>query len=134
MPRRHGKDGRLYVALTSGGTAEPVAFLNSWTINFTTDKEDVTAFGDTNKVKVAGLPDATGSYAGFWDSEAADLYTAATDGVARKFYLYPSRRLDQADFWSGEAYFDYSASASATGSVDVSGSFEASTDVTRGTG
>ena len=133
MPRRHGRDGRLYVALSSGGTAEPVAFLNSWSISFTTDKVDVTAFGDGNKVYVAGLPDASGDFAGFWDSESNDLYEAAQDGVARKFYLYPSRRLDEGDYYSGEAFFDFSVSGGVTDAVTVSGSWNAATTIERTT-
>lgn len=131
MARRHGRDGRIYVAISSGGTAEPIAFLNSWSINFTTDKVDVTAFGDSNKVYVAGLPDAQGDFAGFWDSDQSDLYTAAQDGVARKFYLYPSRRLDASDYYFGEAFFDFSVSGGVTDAVTVSGSWSASSAISR---
>ena len=131
MPRRHGKDGRMYVALTSGGTAEPVAFLSSWSINFTTDRVDVTAFGDTNKVYVAGLPDSQGDFSGFWDSDQADLYAAAQDGVARKFYLYPSRALDSSDYYFGEALFDFSVSGGVSDAVTVSGSWAASSAISR---
>ena len=131
MPRRHGRDGRVYVALTSGGTAEPIAFLSSWSINFTTDKVDVTAFGDSNKTYVAGLPDAQGDFSGFWDSDQNDLYEAAQDGVARKFYLYPSRRLDDSDYYFGEAFFDFSVSGGVSDAVTVSGSWSAASAVTK---
>ena len=121
----------MYVALTSGGTAEPIAFLSSWSINFTTDRVDVTAFGDSNKVYVAGLPDSQGDFAGFWDSDGADLYTAAQDGVARKFYLYPSRALDETDYYFGEALFDFSVSGGVSDAVTVSGSWAASSAISR---
>lgn len=129
MARKHGRNGRLYVAITSGGTAEPVAYLNSWDISFEVDNVEVTSFGDTNKVYVAGLPDASGSFAGFYDSESAQLYTAATDGVARKFYLYPDT--SDATYWSGEALFDFSVSSSVDGAVTVSGNWNASSAVTK---
>ena len=59
MARLHGRNGRVYLALASGGTAEPLAFQAKWSMNFSTDKAEVTALGDTNKVYVAGLPDAS---------------------------------------------------------------------------
>ena len=77
------------MALASGGTAEPVAFLTKWDINFSTDKIDQTAFGDLNKIYTAGLPDASGSFEGWYDDATVQTYTAATDGIARPFYLYP---------------------------------------------
>ena len=36
--------------LTSGGTAEPIAFTRSWSLNQVTDKVDITALGDVNHV------------------------------------------------------------------------------------
>lgn len=129
MARKHGRNGRLYVAITSGGTAQPVAFLNSWDISFEVDNVEVTSFGDTNKVYVAGLPDCSGSFAGFYDHASAQLYTAATDGVARKFYLYPD--VADAIYWSGEALFDFSVSSSVDGAVTVSGNWNAASAVTK---
>ena len=131
MARRHGKDGRLYVALTSGGTAEPIAFLNQWGFDRATDRVEVTAFGDGNKTYVAGLPDAQGTFSGFWDSAGNDLYAAASDGVARKFYLYPSRALDSGYYFSGEALFDFSMAGGVGDAVTVSGSWAATTNIVR---
>jgi hypothetical protein len=127
MARKHGRNGRLYVSITSAGAAEPVAFLNSWDISFGVDNVDVTAFGDTNHVYVAGLPDASGSFSGFYDSTSAQLYTAATDGVARKFYLYPDTAA--ATYWYGEALFDFSVSSSVDGAVTVSGDWNAASSI-----
>lgn len=129
--RVHGRNGRLYVALSSGGTAEPIAFLNSWSVQFTTDKVDVTSFGDTNKTYVAGLPDSTGDYAGFWDTDQNDLYQAAQDGVARKFYLYPDRANNNTDYYFGTAFFDFGVSAQVDGAVTISGGFSAASSVLR---
>lgn len=124
MARIHGRNGRLYANVTSGGTAEPIAFLNNWSISFATDKSEVTAFGDTTKVYLSGLPDASGSVSGFYDDATNQMYTAATDGVARKFYLYPS--LDTpGQYWFGTALLDFSADGSTDGPVTVSGSWSA---------
>ena len=130
MARLHGRNGRLYVNITSGGTAEPIAFLNNWDIQFAVDNAEVTAFGDINKVYVAGLPDASGSFSGFYDDATAQVYTAAADGVARKFYLYPTTSAT-GQYWFGTALFDFSVSSSVDGAITISGDFQAASAVTK---
>ena len=130
MARIAGRNGRAYMSLTSGGTAEPVAFLNSWSLNFTSERFDVTSFGDTGKAYVAGLPDATGDLAGFYDDASAQMYTAAVDGVARKFYLYPSTNLNTQYFF-GTVFADMSIDGSVDGPVSISGSWSAATPITK---
>jgi len=132
MSRLAGRNGRLYAGIGSAGTAEPIAFLSKWSLKFTTDKYDVTAFGDTTKVYVAGLPDCQGDYSGFYDNATAQLYTAATDGVARKFYLYPDIVGNPAaNYWFGTAIFDFSVDGDLGGSVNISGSFAGASAVTK---
>ena len=88
MARIHGRNGIVYMGIaTSAALATPVAFLSDWTISFTVDKQDVTAMGDTNKIYVAGLPDASGDFSGFYDDATAQTYTASVDGLPRNFYL-----------------------------------------------
>lgn len=126
MAKLAGRNGGLYMALTSGGTAEAVAYLNKWSVNFQTDKLDVTAFGDTTKTYVAGLPDFAGSYGGWYDNATVQMYTAATDGVARKFYLYPDRTVTTS-YWFGTAFFDFSIDVGVESAVSITGSFNAAT-------
>lgn len=126
MARIAGRAGRLYMNLTSGGTAEPVTYLNKWSLNFATDKVEVTAFGDASKQYVGGLPDASGDYAGWYDTATVQMYTAAVDGVARKFYLYPDNGL-VTQYWFGTGIFDFNVDASVDGAVAIAGSFAAST-------
>jgi hypothetical protein len=52
-------------------------------------------------------------------------YTAALDGLPRKFYLYPNTNLNTQYFW-GEILPDFNVSATVTGSVDISASWNAS--------
>ena len=130
MARIAGRNGRLYANITSGGTAEPIAFLNNWSLSFTTDNIEVTAFGDSHKTYVSSLPDVSGSFAGFYDDATAQTYTAATDGVARKFYLYPDNT-STGKYWFGTAFFDFSVSADVGGAVQVSGDFAAASVVAR---
>lgn len=130
MARYAGRKGRLYAGLASdSATAEPVAFLKSWSLDMSTEKIDVTAMGDTNKVTVAGLPAASGSYAGFWDNATSQLFIAATDGLPRKFYLYGTTDVPTKYIW-GTAFFDASMSTDVAGAVEISGSYEAASNVT----
>lgn len=132
MGRVHGRKGRLYVGLaTSASVAEPVAFLKGWEINFETDDVDVTAFGDNNKVTLAGLPDSKGTFDGFFDDASNQLYTAATDGASRNFYLYPTTPAAAGPYWFGTASFDFSVSAAVDDAVKVSGGFAATSNVSK---
>lgn len=124
MSRIHGRHGSLYCSLTSTSTnAEPVAFLSKWSLNATVGKVDVTAFGDTNLIKLAGLPDQNGTFDGWYDNATAQVYTAATDGVARRTYLYPDTTGSQ--YWFGTAIFDMKINVDVNGGVAISGTFDA---------
>lgn len=132
MARIHGRSGRFYMNLASGGTPEPVAFLSAWSINFTTDKVDVTAFGDNNKVYVAGLADAAGDFSGFYDDATTQVYTAAVDGVGRKFYLYPSTG-DNTKYWYGSMLPDFKVNGDVGNAVAISSSWNAAGPVLKST-
>ncbi len=130
MARIHGQRGRLYAGLASStAAAEPVAYLTAWTLDSATDKSDVTAFGDTNKTYVSGLPDAQGTYAGFYDTASAQLYTASQDGAARRFYLYPD--ISDGDYFFGTALFDFSVNTGVAEGVAVSGSWSAASAIAK---
>lgn len=132
MARIAGRNLRLYMGLTSGtADAEPVAFISKWTINSATDKFDVTAGGDTNKTYVVGLPDSQGTYNGFYDSATVQTYTASTDGVARRFYLYPTTPSTAGPYWFGTGFWDFSLDADVAGPVAISGSWSAASNVSK---
>jgi hypothetical protein len=130
VSRIHGRNGRVYMNLTSAGTAEPVAFLSSWSINFEVDKEEVTAFGDVNKIYVAGLPDASGEFSGFYDDASTQTYTAASDGIARKFYLYPSTNA-AGQYWWGTVFPDFKVNGAVAGAVEISSSWNAGSTIAK---
>jgi hypothetical protein len=129
MARFHGRFSRVYMNLTSGGTAEPIAFTRSWSLNQTTDKVDVTALGDTNHIYVAGLPDASGEFAFWYDDTTVQTYTAAADGIARKFYLYPISSTSQY-FW-GTILPDFSVSGAVDGGVEGTASWNAASSIAK---
>lgn len=131
MSRIAGRRGRIYMGIASDtATAEPLPFFASWSISFETDKIEVTALGDLTKVYVAGLPDASGEFSGFYDDATNQTYLAAVDGLPRKFYLYPNTSL-LTQYWFGTILPDFSVNAEVGGAVEVSASWNASTAVTK---
>lgn len=131
MSRIHGRRGRIYIGIASDtATAEPLPFQASWSLNFVTEKAEVTAFGDSNKTYVAGLPDASGEFSGFYDDATVQTYTAATDGLARKFYLYPSTA-NTGQYWFGTVLPDFSVNAAVNGPVAVSATWNAASAIAK---
>lgn len=128
--RIHGRNGIIYLNLASGGTPEPIAFLNSWSIKMATDTAEVTAFTDTNKTYIAGLPDASGDFSGYYDDASVQTYTAASDGISRKMYLYPST-LKTTQYFYGSVIADFSADAKVDGAVTMSASWKAAGNIVK---
>jgi hypothetical protein len=129
--RIHGRNGIVYVGVASGAAASPVAYLSTWSINFTVDLPDVTAMGDLNKIYVAGLPDASGDFAGFYDDSSRQLYTAARDGVARPMYLYPDLVLDPNQYWFGQVLPDFSVTGGINAAVAIKSTWKAASSITK---
>lgn len=125
MARIPGRNARVYLGLaTSAAAAEPVAYQAKVSFDKATDKLDVTAFGDTNKVYVAGLPDASGAFDGFYDDATAQTYTAADDGLPRKMYIYPST-LTNSQYFFTTAIVDFSFEAGVGDPATVSANWSA---------
>ncbi len=132
MARIAGRSGRLYVGLASDtASAEPLAYVSKMTIDFSTDNFDVTALGDTNKQYVSGLPDCQGTFSGFFDDATAQTYTAATDGLARRFYWYPKTPSTAGPYWFGTMLPDFSVDTDVNGATAISGSWNAASNVYR---
>lgn len=143
MSRIHGRNGIAYIAVDGPGgggvtgtkVASPMAFLTDWSINFSVDKVDVTAMGDTTKVYVSGLPDASGDFSGFYDTATAQTYSAATDGLSRNFYLYPSTVGSQGSapgqYFFGTILADFAVTGGAGAAVGIKSSWSAATPIQR---
>jgi hypothetical protein len=131
MGRYHGRNGRVYMGIASDtAVAEPVPYLATWSINFTTDKVEVTAMGDSNKTYVAGLPDASGEFSGFHDDATAQTYTAAVDGLARKFYLYPNTS-NTAKYFFGTIFPDFNINGGVNGATEISSSWSPASTIAK---
>ena len=124
MARYDGGKGRIMLSTTGAGVAVTAVSMSSWSLNKATDKREVTAFGDTNKVYVLSLPDLTGSLSGWFDDTDDSLFDAAESADGGKLYLYPST--DALTIYHyGPAFLDASIEVSATAAVSISGSFVA---------
>jgi hypothetical protein len=112
-----------------------MAFLSDWSINFTVAKVDVTAMGDPNLLYVAGLPDASGDFSGYYDTATAQTYVAATDGLPRNFYLYPSNLAAQLSptpqYFFGTILPDYAVTGGVTTAVSLKSTWNAASPVRR---
>jgi hypothetical protein len=74
-------------------------------LSLKTEKEEVTCFGDTNKVYVPGMKDISGSVEGFWDSTDPTLFEAADAPTPGMLKLVPNST-EATFFWTGLAYLD----------------------------
>jgi hypothetical protein len=117
--------------LASGGTAEPIAFVKSSSFSAATDKVDVTAFGDANKIYVSGIPDSSGSFEFWYDDVTVQTYTAAVDGIARKFYFYPDFVTTPGQYWWGTVLPDFSVSTAVDGGIEGSCNWNAASAIAK---
>ena len=129
--RIHGKRGQVLmqeVAATAPPftTATEVADVSGFTLNLTTEKVPVTCFGDTNIVKVTGLPDFAGTLAGFWNKDTTPrLFDVILAGLPVGLKLVPDTIDIATTFFEGLAYIDGSIDVSATGAVSFAGTWDA---------
>ena len=107
----------------AGVTPVLLISLNSWKLSLKTDYEDVTCFGDTNKVYVPGMRDISGSITGFWNSTNVVIFDATEATTPGKLELAPNST--EATFtFAGLAYLDADIDCSLA-APKVSASFRA---------
>lgn len=130
MARQAGRNAAIYIGATTSAAASPLTFQNSWSISFESERIEVTAFGDTNKSYVVGIADASGEFSGFYDDATAQTLTAATDGLSRKFYLYPNSNTP-GQYWHGTIFADFKANAEVNGAIEVGASWGAASTINK---
>jgi hypothetical protein len=106
-----GRNGSVLWDPTGGATAVEIISLNAWTADFKTEYEDVTCFGDVNRVYIPGMKDAGGTLGGFFNSAELAVFEAAEQDTPGLLKLLPSST-EPLVFWSGPAYMDASIDAS----------------------
>ena len=75
----------------AGTTPVEMLSLNAWVADFKTEYEDVTCFGDVNRVYIPGMKDAGGTLGGFFNSAELALFEAAEQDTPGLLKLVPSR-------------------------------------------
>lgn len=135
MARVSGRGADFWMDQSAGGTgqATPVRYLSKWSLNGTTQNQEVTAFGDTSRVYIQNLPDAQGAVSGFYDSAATTgsqaLFTISQGGVARKAYMYPTTPSASGPYFFGTIFFSTSYDVDVSGPVAISGTWAAATSI-----
>lgn len=129
---RAGRNAAIYIDMSSAGTgtAAPVTMKNTWTIDQSSDRYDATAFGDTNMVSVAGVPGASGTFAGFWDADDTTITNLIGSSVARKMYVYFDRLNNPTKYFFTTAFFDLSFETGVDGVGQISANWQAASVAT----
>lgn len=127
---RGGRNARVKVDITSGatGAATTISSKNKWTLDQKVDTFEVTAFEDTNKSYVVGLPDAQGSIEGFWDSADNNIYNLIGASVARALYIYPDVTNNVGTYFFTTAFFSPKMDGDVKTAVNFSLTFVAATE------
>jgi hypothetical protein len=111
MAIKSGRYGKVSWDPTGGTNLVQIVSINAWTGSFKTDYEDVTCFGDTNKVYIPGLMNIEGTFSGFWNSAELALFRAAMSPTPGMLQLMPNTT-EPAFFWQGLAYMGADIDAS----------------------
>lgn len=126
----HGKTGEARFSI-SGTTVPAIVTLTNWSIDASTDTDDITSLGDTNKRYVLGIPDFKVSFAGVWDAADDSLFTAAASSDGCLIRLYPTT-LARGKYWAGPVFVTgISLTVDKGGAVKISGSAMAAGNITR---
>jgi hypothetical protein len=129
MSRYAGKRGQIYLGIAdSAATAEPLPFVASWSHTMENEKIDVTTMDDDHQVFLGGMANPSGEWSGFHDDSTSQSYTAAGDGLPRKWYLYPNR-LAPLKYFFGTVICDMTVNASTTGAVEMSANWSAASKI-----
>lgn len=119
-----GRNGRVAWSDTGGSPATDIISLNTFHISMKTDFEEVSAFGDANKVYIPGLVDLSGTLGGFWNTASSLVLVAATKATSPGFLELEPNTTENGFIFSGQAYIDLDVDCSLS-APKVSGNFRA---------
>ena len=120
MARYAGRNGVIYLSTTGSGTAQAVLGGVSWSLDMSTDKIEVTAFGDANKTYVQGLRDLQLQFEAKYDDTESKIFSAAQSAAGAKLYLYLASTAPT-KYAYGVAWIDASIKVDVNGAVTISG-------------
>jgi hypothetical protein len=123
MAKAHGRHGEIQIG--SGSPFTIIGSLNAWTVNGDRDLVDVTSFGDENKNFLAGLKNASGTFAGFFDTAYIRALMEASDSATgTNFRITPST--DYPEFYvTGPIWLSVSWDGAVNDAVKISATFSA---------
>lgn len=125
--RLHGKKGSVQMDPAGGSALVTLTDLDAWTLDMSTAREVVTAFGDTNVRRVAGLPDFSGTLSGWWNAVASSspaYFAAVLAGTPVTLRLIPNTA-DPTVYFQGLANVDGGVNVSAAGAIKTAGKWDA---------
>lgn len=127
--RKHGRNGWVKMDVSAGAAGlvlTKLPFVAEWTIDATSDRVDVTAMEDGNKVKLLGFKDFKLTFSGYAPDDS-DVYRIIGDGQPRAFVLCDDGlAVGSKRYWSGLIGCDSSESGGQGKALSVSVTAEAS--------
>jgi len=133
MAIRTGRYGRIRwnpAGVTSPAGLVEIISLNTWKLSLKQDFEDVTCFGDTNKVYIPGMRDISGSLGGFFN--IAELAVIAASSATTPGLLELTHNTTDtvgsplaAAVFSGLSYLDADIDCTVNGAPKLTASFRA---------
>ena len=103
MSIKTGRYGKVSFDPAGGSALAQIVSINTWTGSFKNEYEDVSCFGDTNRVYIPGLMSAEGNFSGFWNSAELALFKAAMSPTPGMLQLMPNTT-EPTYFFQGLAY------------------------------
>lgn len=125
MARIHGKNGQVQMDPAGGSSLAVVANVNSFSINMSKERVEATCFGDTNKVRVVGLPDFSGNIGGFFNRDTVwEFFDVILGNYTPTLRLLPDSTYGS-EYLQGLANLDGNLSVDNKGAVTFSGQWDA---------
>lgn len=128
--RIHGKNGQVLMDETGGSPYTPtiLADVDAFTLDLSKDRAEVSAFSDTNKQRVTGLPDFSGTIGFLWNSASSPRFFGVVLGETPAFLRLVPSRLESAFNFEGLANLDGSINVNAKGEVRGTGKWDAASN------
>ena len=130
----HGKDTVFKLDNSAGTLTDLSAYITSSGLPREVDTHDVTVYGKSAKVYIAGLSDATIPLEGKWDATLDAHMNGIVGGVSRSWEWGPEGSASGKVKYSGECLLtSYESNAPVDGEVTWSGEMQVTDTITRGT-